>query len=889
MDQEKIEKYALLVFSIHNISMFVGAINNNWSSWISVLFLVMGVINSIVVFGQHWDFKSRAMFVAFSIYLCMAIFCTQSENVLDIFIPFLGVTVLLGLYGIQKLMLISFGAISFVILYHMCIVHSFEINNADSIFKYGMPIINVYFIIFVLYFWNVKRNENSRMMGSIIRDLKIAEQGKDDFLANVSHEIRTPVNTVVGMSEVILRENLDENIKEDILNIQTSGRQLVSIVSDILDFSELQSGKMKLVEVEYNLTSTIKDIIVMSQAMSIDKDIEIIVDCDGSIPVNLIGDEQKLRRMILNLINNAIKFTNEGCIVLSFEYRKEEYGINLLITVRDTGIGINKKDIEKLFTTYNQVDTKRNRQEGGIGLGLAIVKSIVEVMGGVISVKSELQKGSEFKIVIPQKVRSYEPLAAPVRSNNYRLLTYFDVEQFKHVSVRDAYMRQIAHIADDLNIQMHMCHNISELKRRVERDFTSIVLIGINEYNKEQHYFDEISSRIKVVVLLDRTDLNQIKSSKIIKLCKPIFVGSFINSINQGNDTVKEKFTAPDAEILIVDDNLINLKVISGLLEPFNMKITLSTSVADALEKIDKKQFDLIFMDHMMPEMDGIETLKRIRNKNGLYFKEVPIIALTANSVAGAREMFLEEGFQEFIAKPVELSILERVLRTFLAPNKLIYENVTGKSVSVTEDNCGLEDFDIEQGITYCGNYENFIDVLRIHCNEGEDNLIKLSQLYDNRDWKNYTILVHSLKSSMKSVGANLLSEKARLLESAAKNSNEDFILQNHNDMIAEYERIIKVLYSYFKVDGEDGSHVDDLPVMDRENFNNLLSEFEQAAYSCDEQKMQQLLSDIEGHSYLNISTEEISEILKNKISMSDYFSAYEALKKWKEKVERKA
>ena len=134
------------------------------------------------------------------------------------------------------------------------------------------------------------------------------------------------------------------------------------------------------------------------------------------------------------------------------------------------------------------------------------MKSIVEVMGGVISVKSELQKGSEFKIVIPQKVRSYEPLAAPVRSNNYRLLTFFDVEQFKHVSVRDAYMRQIAHIADDLNIQMHMCHNISELKRRVERDFTSIVLIGINEYNKEQHYFDEISSRIKVVVLLDRTN-----------------------------------------------------------------------------------------------------------------------------------------------------------------------------------------------------------------------------------------------------------------------------------------------------------------------------------------------------------------------------------------------
>ena len=201
-----------------------------------------------------------------------------------------------------------------------------------------------------------------------------------------------------------------------------------------------------------------------------------------------------------------------------------------------------------------------------------------------------------------------------------------------------------------------------------------------------------------------------------------------------------------------------------------------------------------------------------------------------------------------------------------------------------------LEGIDVQKGIAYCGGaLGDYLEVVDVYYKTGLTKIKEIEEAYEKGDWKNYTILVHSLKSSMKSVGANLLSEKARLLESAAKNSNEDFILQNHNDMIAEDERIIKVLYSYFKVDGEDGSHVDDLPVMDRETFNNLLSEFEQAAYSCDEQKMQQLLSDIEGHSYLNISTEEISEILKNKISMSDYFSAYEALKKWKEKVERKA
>ena len=325
----------------------------------------------------------------------------------------------------------------------------------------------------------------------------------------------------------------------------------------------------------------------------------------------------------------------------------------------------------------------------------------------------------------------------------------------------------------------------------------------------------------------------------------------------------------------------------SGILEPYKMNITLSTSGADALEKIENKQFDLIFMDHMMPEMDGIETLKRIRNKNGLYYKEVPIVALTANSVAGAREMFLDEGFQEFISKPVELSILDRTIRNFLDPKKLIYNSVDNDEEKCVAEK-GLEDFNIEQGITYCGNYDNFIDVLQIHCNEGEDNLIKLNDLFERKDWKNYSILVHGLKSSMKSVGANILSEKARLLESASKRLDEQYIFNNHYDMMQEYERIIKVLYNYFEIDCEQ-SDESDLPQIDREQFDKIISDFEIATYSCDETKLLEIVSELENSCYINKSTDEIVETIKNKISMSDYFSAFEALKKWKDKIERKA
>ncbi len=906
MNDDKLEKYVILVYTIHNISMCIGSIHHNWSNWLSVFFILAGIVDFVLVYSQFKDYVSRATFVAISINICLVLYGCHSESINDIIVPFLGVSVLLALYGIQNLMMISFAAISITIFYHGGIIHTFAIRNTDDIYKYGMGFINVYFIIFVLYFWIVKRNEQSKEMGAIIQELKVAEQGKDDFLANVSHEIRTPVNTVVGMSEIVLRENLDEHLTEEILNIQTSGRQLVSVVSDILDFSELQSGKMKLIEVEYNINSTIMDIISMTKAMSADKNIDIVVDCDGSLPLNLIGDEQKLRRMILNLISNAIKFTCEGGIVVSFEYRHETYGINLIITVKDTGIGIDKKNIERLFTTYNQVDSNRNRQEGGIGLGLAIVRAIVEVMGGVLSVKSELGRGSEFRVVIPQKVEKYEPMVTVSKALiNQHLLTYFAVEDFDSVLLREAYSKQIKNIAANLKMQLHMCHNLAELKRRVERDFSSIVLISIKEYFREKEFFEELSHKMKVAVILERLEAKKIQSPDIIQIYKPMYIGTFLKNVSVGNQIDDDRIIAPDAEVLVVDDNIINLNVISGLLEPYKMNVTLSSSGADALEQIDKKQFDIIFMDHMMPEMDGIETLKRIRNKIGLYYKEVPVVALTANSVAGAREMFLEEGFQEFLAKPIELGILERILRTYISPNKIIKQKNVEDAGSVgnyndrdekNESNVrklenqieGLEDFDIKQGISFCGSFDNLINILKIHCNEGYENYQKIYEFFENKDWKNYQIIVHGLKSSMKSVGANALSEYARLIEKACKSDDVDYIMKNHSVMMKEYDKILKSIYNYFELSDKQDEE-QPLDNISEEAMTAILSDFENAAYLFDEELLRKIISKMDGYAYKNNSFNEVINMIDNKINMSDYISAFEALKKWKDKVDRKA
>ena len=278
------------------------------------------------------------------------------------------------------------------------VLQTFYIESLPQACRLGLQIGALLVIEGVTYYLIRLRKATEAELLENITELEKAQRSKDDFMANVSHEIRTPINTISGMSEMVLREDISPTVRENVFDIQTAGRNLQSIVSDILDFSELESGKMELVEEPYNITSTINDIINMSLAKKGDKPIEIIVDCDASIPCNLLGDEIKLRRVVMNLVNNAIKFTNEGCVTISFGCRREAYGINLVVKVKDTGIGIEEENLEKLFTSFNQVDTKKNRMEGGIGLGLAIANAIVMKMGGFITVSS-CCSCSSFKLV----------------------------------------------------------------------------------------------------------------------------------------------------------------------------------------------------------------------------------------------------------------------------------------------------------------------------------------------------------------------------------------------------------------------------------------------------------------------------------------------------------
>jgi len=550
------------------------------------------------------------------------------------------------------------------------------------------------------------------------------------------------------------------------------------------------------------LTSTINDVINMAIAQKGSKKLELIVDCDAKIPYTLLGDEQKLRRVILCIVNNAIKFTEEGCITIVVSARKEAYGVNLSVKVRDTGIGIAEENLEKLFSSFNQVDTKRNRQEGGIGIGLAISKKIISKMGGFISVKSTLGKGSEFQFVVPQKVIDDRPMIAVRNKENINIIVYIDTEKYQFTEIRDDYITNIRHMIEGLEVRCHQCRNLQEFKRRMEKEYYTHAFITVDEYREDKEYFDELSYQLVVVMLQSRQNA-QTPGGNIKMVYKPYYVLSIASLLNgeyslqrlDGSHYQEKRFIAPEANVLVVDDNIMNLKVVEGLLRPYKIKVFVATSGKECLSKIDSMRYDMIFMDHMMPEMDGVETAHKIRAKAGIYFQNVPIIALTANAIGGAREMFLEEGFQEYVAKPIEMSHLERVLRKYIPSEKIIrMDDVSAPYDSVeetAETNTSLR-VNRRRGLQYCGGNEaDYKDILQVYLNSGLQKIREIREKYKEEDWKNYTILVHALKSTSIGIGATELGEMAKELELASKEGNISYIQAHHREVMHEYEEVL--------------------------------------------------------------------------------------------------
>lgn len=902
-----IERFLLFVFTINSCVMIAFCAKLDKGVYSALGMLAGLALCWILHVAKSGSYEFRAGICAVIMMLSIIVYSGYMGNVERILPMFMVHIVLIGLYGIEKLLWVATAATFLLYGYHGFILNTVSCDIAQGESGLLLQIANVFFMQYLIYMWTKRNAGGSNRLLKAIDELKAVQSSKDDFLANVSHEIRTPINTICGMSELVMKEDLPLELKSHIRDIDMAGRNLMSVVRDIVDFSELQSGTIELEEESYNITSTINDIINMAMARRQGKRVEIVVDCSPDIPCVLLGDEKKLRRIILNLVDNAIKFTNVGCVFIGIQFRRESYGVNLVVTVRDTGIGMSEESLEHIFTSFNQVDTSRTRQEGGLGLGLAITNALIKKMNGAITIRSKLGKGTSIRFTVPQKVLSEQPIVSVRNKEKLKIATYIDMEQFKMVEIRDEYAWVISSMASYFEENCHVCRSLAELQRRDEKEKFTHVFTSIMEYITYTAYFDALAERTNVVVILDDRDERYVMNPKLLKVYKPFYILSIASVLNGMYDIRDEKhavssgrFTIEGAHVLVVDDNRTNLRVIEGLLEDYHVKATLASSGAEALEKVESADYDFIFMDHMMPEMDGEETMRRIRRMVGTYFQKVPIIALTANAVAGTREVLIEKGFTDFLEKPVERSVLERVLKRNIAMAKFVYkerelrrevqqeEPASEEKDSVAERLCQAG-IDVEKGSLYCNGQDKLLQVIQGFCEDYASSAANIDKLFEKQNWKEYTIAVHGIKGAMGSIGATKVSELARKLELAGKEGKIEYILENHAPMIQEYEQLFHALQENGSVEAaKEKADISKLPMLDKESLENLLEELEGAAYELESAKMLELLEKLEGCCYEEKSLKEAFAPVRRKVEQSDCISAAELAVRIKNKLEGK-
>lgn len=537
--------------------------------------------------------------------------------------------------------------------------------------------------------------EQNHLMKRLVLQTEDANRAKTNFVSNMSHEIRTPMNSIVGITEILLRSRHSPKEQEYLLNIQSSGRVLLTIINDVLDCSKMEAGKMQLFDEPYDTCSLFHDLRISMENRIGHSGLELIYDIDQDIPCKLKGDMGRIRQVIINLVNNAIKYTEKGSVRFSVHVRQKNTDkVMLYYEVADTGIGIRKEDQKILFDAFQRVEMDRNRYVEGTGLGLTISQNLVNMMGGVIEVESEYGKGSRFFFTIEQTI--IDP--TPVSAVNY----------------------------------------------------------------------------------------------------------------NGQKDNVTEKeaeclFIAPEAHILLVDDNELNLVVAKELLKPLRMQIDTAENGLQAVKMVRGSQYDLVLMDHMMPVMDGIEAAKAIRALPEDKYQKLPIIALTANAMVDARKEFLNAGMNGFVAKPIDFARICNQLKLWLPKDlvrdvpkeeakKLLADDLSDREIQPEDPQMG---FSFEEGVKHCGSKAALMKTIRIFYRTIDSKANKIEQCLKEGLIGDYVIEVHALKSSALLIGAVPLSEAAKELEDYGKQGKTEVLEEKTPDVLTLYRDLKNILRPY--------------------------------------------------------------------------------------------
>ncbi len=623
-----------------------------------------------------------------------------------------------------------------------------------------------------------------------------ANKAKSDFLAKMSHEIRTPMNAIMGMNELILRDEISPATYGHAKNIKQASLTLLSLINDILDLSKIESGRLVIVDAEYAPASMLSDIINTVNMRLTDRPVKLTAFIDAQLPSMLMGDELRLRQIIINLISNAEKYTAQGFVDLSVEVEILDDDIaRLRIKVSDSGIGIAPENMEHLFDNFVQLHEKGTHGIEGVGLGLAITKSLCTAMGGDIRVESEHGKGSCFTVTLPQRIVDKTPAIAVRGADQINVLLY-DMDEYDSRSI----MRSL----ENLGIHCTWTDTYAGFYEKLLEsgpDFTHVFVSQVM-LSSAVNVLEKLHLGTEVVALLEYGAQAVVSQADTAHLpLHSITIADLLDRGKPAEDSAGDHgahdmmFTAPDARVLVVDDILTNLIVMQGLLTPYGMHVDTCGSGAEAVERIRSTDYDIVFMDHMMPGMDGIEATNLIRNLPAAddRYKNLPIVALTANAIAGIEDMFLKSGMSDYLSKPIDIEKLTRMLALWIPKGKQ-REAVPYKHKQEQFD-IAIGGVDTAKGIALTGgSLAGYLRALRAFMKDGDEKIPEMDEAVRNGDYPLYRTYVHAVKSAAASIGADGVSQQALALEQAAREENTSYIAASHAGFVSAYRTVLDAI-----------------------------------------------------------------------------------------------
>ena len=881
--------------------------------------IVLMIIALAVCWGIHIGEKIQAaarMWIYFTFAMLTCFFYGIHETSVFDLVGLMIVIIILFSFAEKKVFIRLCAA-----TYYMTLIYDllFVLGNSIELSSLVISRICLHIVIVFLAAYltetmlNMRNNERGNTEKRI-KELEEANRRTEDFLANVSHELRTPINAVTGITAVMIKNETDEEKKSKILSIQQAGYRLFDQIEDILDYTETDTGRLMVSENEYILSSVINDIIVSRRMSNKDDAPELIFDIDAGIPSVLLGDEKKIKKILKHLIDNGIKFTKKGGVYVRVYTIQKEYGVNLCIQVRDTGIGIAEEELVRIKDKFYQSSGGRNRKAGGLGLGLSIVCGMVSAMEGFIQIESTVDIGTTVSVSIPQKVANEAPSLAVDKRDELCLACYLRAEKYKVPEVRSFYDQMISHLVGGLGITLYRIYNSEEMKRFMSMYKITHLFLGKEEYEENKSYIESIDHNIRVVVISDDDEILP-QGSSVTLIKKPFYALPVVNILNSGangeGSREGESMICPGLKVLVVDDEPMNLMVTRGILKDYQMDVSTAESGRKAISMCGKEDYDLILLDHMMPEMDGIETLKEIRRLNRKSSKECIIIAFTANAVSGARDMFLQEGFDEFISKPVELTELERVLKKSLPKSsyKYVDKNKKADIIAETVEKCTEQEdsepgnsvkdelvqdnsvqdnsmmlqlekagINTNSGIGYCnGDKDFYIELLTSFVDGANSKESELGNFFEKKDMKNYGIVVHALKSTAKMIGANSLSDNAKQAEAAAKADNLDYITAHHEELMMQYGNIVTSICEALEISVNNGQQKEEAKEERKISKEELISQLKDLKDSLDyflEEKSLEIVSSMDGEVYPGVSVGEFLKDIRKDVDDYEFVSA---------------